>query len=174
MRQKRLLSSVHRILPYSFSQAIKHPLQRPCFPTTLSVPIPQRNMHSPLSHDLSALPVSSHSQRTRQSQSIFQNPFSPQPRQTRSLSTTSTSSFQSCFSNQSSSLNEVLAKSFSRSGSMNSTRRPSCFSLADVEEEKAEFGEECVGLLEPRPRMGWWGVREVLEEDTESRRGSLS
>ena len=59
---------------------------------------------------------------------------------------------------------------------MNSSRRPSCFSLADVEEEKAEFGEECVGLLEPRPRMGWWGVREVLEdeEEAESRRVSLS
>jgi hypothetical protein len=43
-----------------------------------------------------------------------------------------------------------------------------------MEEEKAEFGENMVGLLEPRPGLGWWGVNEVLEEEGDMRRGSLS
>lgn len=43
-----------------------------------------------------------------------------------------------------------------------------------MEEEKAEFGDQVVGLLEPRPGLGWWGVKEVLEEERASRRGSLS
>lgn len=43
----------------------------------------------------------------------------------------------------------------------------------EAEEEKAEFGEQAVGMLEPRPGMGWWGVKEVLEDEAASRRGSL-
>lgn len=66
--------------------------------------------------------------------------------------------------------------SFSSFGntSAGSSRRPSCFSIVEMEEEKAEFGDKVVGLLEPRPGMGWWGVREVLEEEGASRTGSLS
>jgi len=55
---------------------------------------------------------------------------------------------------------------------MSSSRRPSCFSTVEMEEEKAEFGENMVGLLEPRPGLGWWGVKEVLEEE-DGRRASL-
>ena len=44
-----------------------------------------------------------------------------------------------------------------------------------MEEERAEFGDRVVGLLEPRPGVGWWGVGEVLaDEEKEGRRGSLS
>ena len=44
------------------------------------------------------------------------------------------------------------------------TRRPSTFSaMEEMEEERMVFGDECVGVLEPRPRVGWWGLGEVLE-----------
>ncbi|MCJ1236532.1 hypothetical protein MMC14_004513 [Varicellaria rhodocarpa] len=86
---------------------------------------------------------------------LFHSPLDPQPRH-HSASPFSAFRFSS-----------FSYKSFTSSSSSRalSSRRPSYFSLADVEEEKAEFGEECVGLLEPRPRVGWWGVREVLEEE---------
>ena len=44
------------------------------------------------------------------------------------------------------------------------SRRSSCFSITEAEEERAEFGEHVVGLLEPRNSLGWWGVKEVLQE----------
>ena len=31
----------------------------------------------------------------------------------------------------------------------------------------AEFGEQKLGLLEPRNSIGWWGMKEVLEERSE-------
>ena len=43
-------------------------------------------------------------------------------------------------------------------------RRPSCFSILEVEEERAEFGLGMLDILEPRESLGWWGMREVLEE----------
>ncbi|KAI4147606.1 MAG: hypothetical protein LQ340_005478, partial [Diploschistes diacapsis] len=87
-------------------------------------------------------------------------------------STTSTSSFYSTTSTTpaASSLNEILALGFgskSRNDSLASTsssRRPSYFSILEAEEERAQFGEEKVGLLEPRNSVGWWGMAQVLEE----------
>ena len=49
-------------------------------------------------------------------------------------------------------------------GSASSSRRSSCFSILEAEEERAEFGAQVVGLLEPRTSVGWWGMKEVLEE----------
>ncbi|MCJ1245009.1 hypothetical protein MMC30_002210 [Trapelia coarctata] len=120
-------------------------------------------------------------------------------RSPRSPSSSSTASFRSAYSQPpTSSLAEILSQSFSttnslglftrtgsfaaRNGSFSSfgnssagsSRRPSCFSILEMEEEKAEFGEGVVGLLEPRPGLGWWGVGEVLaEEEAGTRRGSL-
>jgi len=120
-------------------------------------------------------------------------------RRSRSPSSSSTASFRSAYSQPpTSSLAEILSQSFStpssshfglftrnnsfaaRNGSFSSfgnssagsSRRPSCFSILEMEEEKAEFGAGVVGVLEPRP-VGWWGVGEVLAEEGESRRGSL-
>ncbi|MCJ1407679.1 hypothetical protein MMC19_001750 [Ptychographa xylographoides] len=123
--------------------------------------------------------------------------YNTSPRPSRSASSSSTGSFRSTFStfNQPATLAEVLASSStsttapygffqrnpsfvgsSRTGSLSgsTSRRSSCFSILEAEEEKAEFGP-VVSMLEPRPGMGWWGLREVLEEEEMgSRRGSLA
>ena len=52
-----------------------------------------------------------------------------------------------------------------RRGSLSSfSRRSSCFSILEAEEECKEFGEHVVGLLEPRNSIGWWSIKEVLRE----------
>lgn len=52
-------------------------------------------------------------------------------------------------------------------------RRPSCFSIREAEEERAEFGLGMLGVMEPRENLGWWGMGEVLAEG-EKEAGSLA
>lgn len=113
----------------------------------------------------------------------FTNPFSttphptssafttPQARSTSAASTNSTNSFHSTNSSFSG-LDSILSakqQDHVRNNSIASinsisSRRPSCFSIVEAEEERAEFGEDMIALLEPRDSVGWWGVRQVLEE----------
>ncbi|MCJ1314208.1 hypothetical protein MMC25_007888 [Agyrium rufum] len=81
------------------------------------------------------------------------------------LSTSTTASIDDLLSRSISNSNFSLTGSVrSCSSSFSSARRPSAFSVADSEEERAEFGDECVSVLEPRPEMGWWSVSEVLRD----------
>ncbi|MCJ1286220.1 hypothetical protein MMC26_005565, partial [Xylographa opegraphella] len=100
------------------------------------------------------------------------SPFHTRP--SRSPSTASTATFRSTLSAPSS-LAEILAQSasafytprthsFASSCRSTDRRRSSCFSIEEREEERAVFGDSVVGVLEPRPGVGWWGVGEVLEE----------
>lgn len=134
------------------------------------------------------------SSRSQTSRTIFSNPFATintttaagttvPGRAARSTSTSSSSSQPGGFAHRATSpnLNDILAlglstatRNASLTGSICSSRRPSCFSILEEQEEKAEFGD-MIGLLEPRGSIGYWGVREVLDgSDVESRRGSLS
>ncbi|MCJ1328249.1 hypothetical protein MMC10_004925 [Thelotrema lepadinum] len=105
-----------------------------------------------------------------------QGQFTRSSRSPSASSTTSTSSFYSTSSSLpgAASLNEILALGYSTKArnasltSVNSSRRPSCFSILEAEEERAEFGEEKIGMLEPRNNVGWWGMAQVLEEEQRS------
>jgi hypothetical protein len=120
-----------------------------------------------------------HSPRPNKQRPEFTNPFFvPATRSTRSGSSSSASSVASM--GQPPSLAEILAQSYSTTGrnasltSFGSSRRPSCFSILEAEEERAEFGDKCINVLEPRNNVGWWGVKEVLEEGECHRRMSES
>lgn len=148
-------------------------------------------MHPTSQDGLSTPSTSHHAQAPRVTGTQFKKLFTSatsditmSPRQNRSPSSSSTSSTRSFLSfTTPHNLHEVLAMSFSSSrnaslrSSFISSRRISSFDMFETEAEKAEFGEQIVGLLEPRPVVGWWGLHEVLEdriEGVESRRSSLS
>ena len=122
---------------------------------------------------------------------IFADPWRrpsspPRPVRSDSSESTSSSSSSSSRSSQSDPAAATAAPSApqSRSGSVvsaiyptgrsasvgslaTSSRRSSCYSILEAEEERTEFGAHVVGMLEPRNSLGWWGMKEVLEERTQ-------